>query len=510
MKLSEYVEYDATGLAYLVGAGEVIPLELIRLARQAHDEINPRVNAVIEFYEDAETVAGADGGLFHGVPFLPKDIGGAGAGRLEEKGSRLFKGHRSNADSHFYRRARAGGLGCLGRTTTSELASAVMSQSLLNGITGNPWELELTAGGSSGGSAAAVAAGITPIGSGTDSGGSIRIPASWCGLVGLNPSRGRVSGGPDNQDASFGRSREFVLCRTVRDMAAALDVFSGPHPGDPFIIVQPNRSYVEELSHPTGRLRVGVARTSWGEVDLEPEVLCAVEVTAVLLREMGHITTDIDPPYESAEYSRITFAGLNMSANLLEAAARAMGRTINADTLEPANLKRYEFGHNLPLTLAADLHEALRRMRLRVGEAIHNFDILLIPTLPTVALPHGGIYCATNSTLSVKGITQADTAIVNTRAYSMSPDNLRCPCPCHKAPAGCRSAFRSWGALETRPRWSASHAIWKKSDRGSAGDQKFRLVELKAIRGFSKERDPCPRRVVPSRTRRSVCKITTS
>ncbi|RWA57724.1 amidase family protein, partial [Mesorhizobium sp.] len=137
----------------------------------------------------------------------------------------------------------------------------------------NPWNLERSTGGSSAGAAAAVAVGITPIAHGNDGGGSIRIPAAWCGLVGLSPSRGRVSGGPCNQDASFGLSREFVLCRTVRDMAGALDAFSDPYPGDPFIIVRPNRSYVEELSQPTGTLRVGVARTKWGEVDCEPEVL---------------------------------------------------------------------------------------------------------------------------------------------------------------------------------------------------------------------------------------------
>ncbi|TIU10416.1 MAG: amidase [Mesorhizobium sp.] len=412
MKLSEYAEYDATGLASLVHAGEVTPLELTRLAREAHDQVNPQINAVVEFYEDAETVAGANGGIFHGVPFLRKDIGETEAGRLQEKGSRLFKGCRSHTDSYYFRRARVAGLRTIGRSATPELGSTVMTESFLNGITRNPWDLERSAGGSSGGAAAAVAAGITPIAHGNDGGGSIRIPASWCGLVGLNPSRGRISGGPDNQDASFGLTRAFVLCRTVRDMAAALDVFSGPHAGDPFIIVQPNRSYVEELSQPTGHLRVGVARTSWGAVDLGPEVLHVVEATAKLLQEMGHTVTDIDPPYEPVEYSRRAFAKANESANLLERAARAMGRTISADTLEPGNIKWYEFGRHVPLSGAVDLQEVLRRMRFRVGEAIHAFDILLTPTMPIVAVPHGGIYSATNPTLSAEeSIEIADTAI---------------------------------------------------------------------------------------------------
>lgn len=146
MKLSEYVQYDATGLASLVNAGEVTALELARLAREAYDEVNPRINAVIEFYEDAETVPGADAGLFNGVPFLRKDSGATEAGRLQEKGSRLFKGYRPNTESFFFRRARNAGLRTLGRTTTPELANSVMSESILNGTTGNPWDLQRAAG----------------------------------------------------------------------------------------------------------------------------------------------------------------------------------------------------------------------------------------------------------------------------------------------------------------------------------------------------------------------------
>lgn len=409
MKLSEYVEYDGTGLAALVNAGEVTALELTRLARQAHDEVNPRINAVIEFYEDAETLADTGAGLFNGVPFFRKDVGASEAGRLQEKGSRLFKGFRSDTDSYFFRRAREAGLRTIGRTTTSELGCTLMSESILNGITGNPWDLERSAGGSSAGSAAAVAAGITPIAHGSDGGGSIRIPASWCGLVGMNPSRGRVSDGPNLQDADHGKSRTFVLSRTVRDMAAALDVFSGPHPGDPFTIVQPDRPYMEELSQPTGRLRVGVARTSWGAVNLDPEVLRAIEATATLLQEMGHSVQDINPPYEPSEYRRIYLAPA--SASMLEEAARAMGRVISAETLEPVNLKRYEFSRDLPLSRAADVQEALRRMRFQVGEAIHAFDISLTPTMPIVAVPHGGIYSATDPAVSAEGYVEASTAI---------------------------------------------------------------------------------------------------
>ncbi|TGQ49584.1 amidase, partial [Mesorhizobium sp. M1C.F.Ca.ET.193.01.1.1] len=329
--------------------------------------------------------------------------------RLQEQGSRLFQGCRAEIDSYFFQSARKSGLRTIGRTATPELGMSIMGESMINGITHNPWNLERSTGGSSAGAAAAVAVGITPIAHGNDGGGSIRIPAAWCGLVGLSPSRGRVSGGPCNQDASFGLSREFVLCRTVRDMAGALDAFSDPYPGDPFIIVRPNRSYVEELSQPTGTLRVGVARTKWGEVDCEPEVLNAVESTAALLEEMGHNVTDIEPPYEPIEYLRSNLAKTFFFATSLEETARTLGRPINADTLEPINLKLYEYGRNSQRR-PGDAEEGYRRMRRRVGEAIHAFDILLTPTMPMVALPHGGLNSTINPTLSAEEFKAADAA----------------------------------------------------------------------------------------------------
>lgn len=411
MKLSEYTEYDATGLASLVRAGDVTPLELTQLARSAHDEVNRRLNAVIEFYDDAETVGGADGGIFHGVPFFRKDLGASEAGRLQECGSRLFKGYRPQTESYFIRRAREAGLRIVGRTTVPEFGMSGMSESILHGVTGNPWNLERSAGGSSSGSAAAVISGITPISHGSDGGGSIRIPAAWCGLVGLNPSRGRVSGGPNKQDRNFGLTREFVLCRTVRDMAAALDTFSGPHPGDPFIIVQPHRTYTDELSQPTGTLQVGVALKPWGAAKVQPEVQQAVEETAAILEAMGHSLTEIPTPYDPAEYRQGSSGRSKLSAELLENEARAMGRQIDSSTLEPLSLKLYEFGRNAQSASLADAFEGLRLTRFRVGEAINPFDILLTPSMPVVAPPNDSIYCPTSPTVSLEQYQEGARAL---------------------------------------------------------------------------------------------------
>lgn len=474
MRLSEYVDHDATGLASLVRRGEVTPLELTRLAREAHHEVNSSINAVIEFYDDAEIVAGADEGVFHGVPFLRKDIWATEAGRLQEQGSRLFKGYRPKIDSYFFRRARNAGLRTLGRTTTPEFGTSGMSESILNGITGNPWNLERSAGGSSSGTAAAVAAGITPLAHGNDGGGSIRVPAAWCGLVGLNPSRGRISGGPSNQDASLGHVRDFVLCRSVRDMAAALDVFSGPHPGDPFIIVQPNRSYVKELSQPTGKLRVGVASTKWGDVDVEAEVASAVDSTATLLEEMGHIVTEIERPFDPAVRVRISHGRMKLSAGSLGDAARTMRRAIGADTLEPINLMFYEYGRNSQLSRPGDLHEALRSMRFRVGEAIHSFDILLTPTMPTVALPHnGGFYSTTKPTLSVEEFLEANAAAYQFLGVFSVTGHPSVSLPLAQSQGGLPIGLQIVGRLVTKPRWSVSDAIWRKPGLGNTGEQVF-------------------------------------
>lgn len=410
MNLREYVQFDATELASIVKNGDVTPAELAQLARIATDEVNSHINAVIEFYDDAAFVPGAPSGLFQGVPFLRKDIGATESGRLQERGSRLYKGYRPEADSSFFCRARDAGLRTVGRTALTELGSSGMSESTLNGITRNPWEPSRSAGGSSSGSAAAVAAGITPIAHGSDGGGSLRIPASWCGVVGLNPSAGRISDGRASQSLSFGFSREFVLCRTVRDMAAGLDAFSDPLLGGPFELARPTRSYLHELSQPTGTLRIGVARTKWGAVNLEPEILSAVEATGLLLEEMRHIVVDVDPPYDPGLKTKISIGRTPLSARSLEGEARALGRPVDAGTLEPINLKKLEFGRDLPVDME-DLAENIRKIRVQVSSAIDGFDIVLTPTMPILAPAHGNIYSTTNPTLSFVEFAEADTAL---------------------------------------------------------------------------------------------------
>lgn len=392
MRLSEYGQYDATGLAELVRNRLVTATELVQLARTAHERLDSVLNAVVEFYEDGGHTS-VDGvnpvGLFAGVPMLRKDTGPAEAGRLQEHGSRLFAGVRVRQNDFFVERARAAGLCIVGRTTMPELGMSGASESLAQGITRNPWGTGFSCGGSSSGSAAVVAAGIAPIASGSDGGGSLRIPAAFCGLVGLCPSRGRVSDGPERQDSGRGRDRSFVLCRSVRDLAAALDTFSGNHPGDPFTLPLPPEPFLHTLLAPTPRLRIGLADTSWVGAVLAPAVAHAIDQTGRLLEQLGHEVETVAPPYTPELHRRVAEGVFFMSLADLDTTAAALGREISEETLEPYNLLFHHIGSNLPLSYALRTAEAERALRRQVGEAFTGYDLIVTPTMHDTAFNLG-------------------------------------------------------------------------------------------------------------------------
>lgn len=410
MNLSEYCSHDATGLAELVRRKEVSARELTTLAREAHEKVDAEINAVVEFYADAEQLDGPQVGIFAGVPFLRKDVGSKEAGRLQECGSRLMKGNVASFDSYYTTRAKAAGLCFVGRSAVPEFAFAGFTETILEGVTRNPWNRDRSAGGSSGGASAAVAAGVVPIAHASDGGGSIRIPAGWCGLVGLNPSRGRVSGGPDHQDSLFGLAREFAVCRSVRDMAAALDVFSGPEPGDPFIIPQPERSYREELQKPTGRLRVGLARTAWGKVAIAEDVLATLDATATLLAQMGHEIEEIDAPVDHEDIMVGVMGGFNLGLADLPDYARSLGKPLDSTTVEPVLLKLMHQTLAMSPAEIVNVFEVMRKIRHDVAIATRRFDILLTPTTPVTA-PEHGLFATTREDLSAAGFSEGDKTL---------------------------------------------------------------------------------------------------
>src|SRR5690349_6243943 len=239
MKIAEYAGYDATGLAELVAKKQVTPKELAETAAAAIAAANPKVNSVVETYPDRidsldEKTLG--NGPFRGVPFLIKDIGQHLDGRKFECGSRLMKGFVVEGDSHVGKLFKEAGLNIIGRSNAPEYSIAGTSENALYGNTSTPWREGYCAGGSSGGGAAAVASGMVPMAHGSDIGGSIRIPASFCGGVGLKPSRGRVSAGPRVEEGGWGLAMNFGQTKTIRDTAALLDAMAKPQVGDPFWI----------------------------------------------------------------------------------------------------------------------------------------------------------------------------------------------------------------------------------------------------------------------------------
>lgn len=393
MKLTEYASYDALGLAQLVASKEVSPKELALTARQAMDAINGDVNAVIDIYDDR--IEGLDestlgDGPFKGVPFLIKDTGEHGVGRKIEFGSRLCQGMIIEKPTHHYDLFTASGLNILGRSNTPEYSMAGATENTLYGATSTPWKKGYCAGGSSGGAAAAVVAGIVPIAHGSDIAGSIRMPGSWCGGVGLKPSRGRISFGPGIDENGFGLATSLVQTKTVRDTAVMLDCLSIPQTGDPFIIPKPDQAYGASLNSPAGKLKIGWSVEPLMGIATDPEIIEAVKNTAKILEGMGHEVSENGPTYDGItsvrKFSDVWFFGFDRR---LRGYAQRTGREISPETLEPVVWEIYQHACNLTGDDFLSGMAALNSARRKLCAFYDDFDIWLGPTTPRVAEPHG-------------------------------------------------------------------------------------------------------------------------
>jgi amidase len=381
MRLEEYSRYDAVGLAELVRKREISAEELANAALTAIDAVNPNINAVVEtFHERAVNVRSS--GPLAGVPFLRKDILIQEEGGLTEFGSRLAAGLRMPSASELALRYQRAGLVTLGRTTTPEMAFNATTENVKDGPTRNPWSLDRSAGGSSGGAAAIVAAGAVPAAHGNDGGGSIRIPAACCGIVGLKPTRGRVSLGPDHGTVLLGLVAEHALTRTVRDSAAILEATHGPSRGDPYTIAPPARPYTQEIGAPVGRLKIAYTNKSWTGVSVDPEVAAAVERTARLCADLGHEVVEACPTIDAEGLGLATrniwcgFIALGV-----QSLAALTGREPGSHTLESATLACYEYGCKLS---AVDLYradEVMNQISRKVAEFFAPYDVLLTPTI---------------------------------------------------------------------------------------------------------------------------------
>ncbi|MGK5639105.1 amidase [Streptomyces sp. URMC 126] len=384
MRIAEYVGFDAVGLAELVARGEVSPAELEAAARDAARAVNPRINAIVETWPaDDEPRPGS--APLAGVPFLIKDIAVSMAGKRMEMGSRLAAGNVSGADSSLMLRFRRAGLVTFGRTATPEMAYDNTTEPVLYGATRNPWDPARSAGGSSGGAGAAVAAGVVPIAHATDAAGSIRIPAAHNGLFGLKPTRGRVSVGPFFDELFNGLVVHGAVSRTVRDSAVLLDLIRGPEPGDPYFAEEPPRPYAEEVTRAPGSLRIGVLTHAWGGHRTAGPVADALTRTVRLLESLGHRVEEAEVGL-GADWEEFVLASArqwtaNLTASIDELAA-ALGRPVDSSTLEPATLAGYHYGRQVS---GAQFVTALA-IRNRIARSLARFfdahDILLTPTVP--------------------------------------------------------------------------------------------------------------------------------
>lgn len=397
---------DATAQAELVAQGEASSSELVDQAIERIEGLDGALNAVtMRWFERARSQAEAFDDLpdhspirtrvFAGVPFLLKDYGTHVAGLPLTNGNRAMRDARplSRHDSTLVERFRGAGLIVLGRTNSPELASVPVTEPIAYGPTRNPWNTDHTPGGSSGGAAAAVASGMVPIAHASDGGGSIRIPASCTGLFGLKPSQGRVSMGPERDEASL--STQLCLSRTVRDSARMLDAVQGPGIGDTVIAAAPRRPYVEELGVDPGRLRIGLLDTHPTNGVLHEDCVHAVRSAATLLEGLGHDVSLGHPEVlEDPSFGR-RFAALwsTMAAIGIANLGEAIGRELTEDDVEPLNWAQAQFANQLTAVDYAQATAALVQYRRRIqGWWADGWDLLLTPTLAAPPLRIGELY----------------------------------------------------------------------------------------------------------------------
>jgi amidase len=388
---------DATAQAELVRAGEATPTELVEAAIQRIESTNGELNAVIHplFDEAREAAAGElPDGPFAGVPLLMKDLGPAFAGHPMHLGMRFLKqaGFRSPFDTYLAQRFRNAGFITVGRTNTPELGILPTTEPDAYGATHNPWDTSRSPAGSSGGSAAAVASGMVPVAHANDGGGSIRLPASACGLVGLKPTRQRVTLGPLLGDAMSGLTVDLAVSRSVRDTAGVLEAVEGAAPGDPYVAPAPARPYTEEVGADPGKLRIGLVTEPGLEVTPDPVVLAAAREAAELLESLGHSVEENRPSgFEHVDLLD-TFLTRWMAgqASTLDQLGALIGRPVGPGDVEPLTWALAEEGWRRSAAqylAAVDQHQMVTRMIAAWHES--GFDLMLSPTMGEPPTPLG-------------------------------------------------------------------------------------------------------------------------
>ncbi|MEZ5931109.1 MAG: amidase [Alphaproteobacteria bacterium] len=384
---------DGLALGEKVRSGEVSATELVEAAIERIEAHNPALNAVVaKAYDQALDMARRQKpeGPFAGVPFLLKDLGGALAGVPFTGGSRFFQDVCPPVDSVLVQRYKAAGLVPLGRTNTPEFGLNASTEPVLFGPTHNPWDMDRTPGGSSGGSAAAVAAGLVPLAHASDGGGSIRIPASCCGLFGLKTTRARNTMAPYLGESLAGCSVEHVVSRTVRDSAAALDATAGPAPGDPCMAPPQTTPFLDQVTTEPRKLRIAIATGAFGGTPVHADCVTAAEKAGALCERLGHVVEPASPTFDAErldqDYNMLFAVGA--SANIRQR-AKAIGRELDPACFERVTWAMMEKAKSLSATDYVQLLNGLHAISRDICRFFDDYDLLLTPTLAQPPVPLG-------------------------------------------------------------------------------------------------------------------------
>lgn len=383
---SEYTKLDGLAMADLVKKGEVTAGELLETAVSLIDEHNPAINAVVTTaYAEAETaLSNLPAGPFHGVPFLMKDLGEMVAGMRLTSGSKVLAEFVPQLDSELTRRFRQAGVNIVGKSNTPEFGLLPTTESALLGACANPWDVSRSAGGSSGGAAAAVAARLVPIAHASDGGGSIRIPASCCGLFGMKPTRGRTPQGPLRGDSMSGLSIGNTVSVTVRDSAAMLDAIAGPDVGDPYWAPPQKRPYLDELTQEPGQLKIALLLKPMTGTPISPQVIAAIEETAKLCESLGHEIVPVEtiPNFDIQQFVQaftvVWAAGCGWSVKGIE---QLTGQAAAPEMYEPLTWAMYQMSLQLSAGDYLLAVQGLQQQARRVAHFAEQFDLILTPVL---------------------------------------------------------------------------------------------------------------------------------
>ncbi len=433
MAFAEYATYDAVGLAELVAKKEITPLELLDEAISRIETYNPKLNAVVHtsFDRAREQAKGElPDGPFRGVPFLLKDLKAQDAGQPATGSTKLSADYVPTEDCELVRRFKRSGVLILGRTNTPELGIYGVTEPAMRGPCRNPWDLEYTPGGSSGGTAAAVAARMVPMAHGGDGGGSIRIPASHCGLVGLRPTRARNPMGPYSGEGWTGYVSEHVLTRSVRDSAAMLDATNGPDVGAPYQVLPPEGPYLQEVGKDPGKLKIAYCREALFGSETHPDNLAALESSIALAKELGHELVETKPEFDKPGliHAYLLTIATSVAADVRELGDK-VGKTPKASDFEKPTWLLKLIGDKLSASEFLYSRNLIHRESRRIGQFFQNYDVFLTPTTAFPPLKVGELALNTAKELQLSLLHAAPAKALLMKALDTLAEEALAPTP---------------------------------------------------------------------------------